>query len=91
MRAARVGCALLSGPPGARAGGNTTSAEARGGFQRDGFAIETAIGAGSFFAAYVTNNLVYKGGFMGVAAENAITLRQSGFDFLVARQRPFVL
>ncbi len=51
-------------------GTNTYFAQRRGSFERDGFAIETAIGAGPFFAAYVTNNLVYKGGFMGVPADN---------------------
>ncbi len=29
--------------------------------------IEASVGAGTFYAAYVTNELVYKGGFMGVA------------------------
>jgi len=49
---------------------NTYFAERSGEFQRDGIDIEAAVGAGPFFAAYVTNKLVYKGGFMGVPAND---------------------
>jgi len=50
-------------------GSNTYFAQRRGSFERDGFAIETALGAGPYFVAYVTNNLIYRGGFMAVPAD----------------------
>jgi len=51
-------------------GSNTYLADRRGSFVRDSTEVETAIGAGPIFAAYVTNKLTYKGGYLGVPADN---------------------
>jgi|GEM_PF-1733178 len=59
-----------TGQPVKHDGSNTYLADRRGSFMRDSTDVETTIGAGPLFAAYVTNKLVYKGGFLGVPADN---------------------
>lgn len=51
-------------------GTNTYFADRRGAFVRDATDIETTIAAGPYFVAYVTNKLIYKGGYLGVPADN---------------------
>lgn len=41
-----------------------------GSFALDSTELETAISTGTFFAGYATNKYVYKGGFMGIAAQD---------------------
>ncbi len=65
-------------------GTNTYFADRRGAFVRDSTEIETTIAAGPYFVAYVTNKLVYKGGYFGVPADdqkiNTHTLDIMQFD-----------
>ena len=51
-------------------GTNTYFADRRGAFVREATDIETTIAAGPYFVAYAKNKLVYKGGFLGVPAND---------------------
>ncbi|MFO0745438.1 MAG: ester cyclase [Myxococcota bacterium] len=61
---------LATGERVAANGDNANLALRRGSFVRTGTHIETAIGTSNIFAAYVTNQFVYKGGLMGVESKD---------------------
>lgn len=55
-------------------GSNSYFAQRQGRFARERSVLEAAVGAGPFFAAYVTNTLVYQGGYLGVpGSDQSIT------------------
>ena len=51
-------------------GSNTYLAHRAGRFERTATVFDATINAGAFFAAFTTNEIVYRGGFMGVPAND---------------------